>query len=186
MIDYIVVSVADILENQQDIDLTDIFKKFSCKKELDLEKFLHDKCLNYEKAGTCRTYLMLDKEELYKRIKIKILAFFSISTTTLEITDFSNRTKKKILGPLPQQNKDFIPVFLIGQLGRNDNCNKEQLPGEEIIGECLAAIKRAQEIVGGRIALVECREHLVKFYESHGFVKVTNERKLYQLYRKIS
>ena len=187
MIDYVVVSLADIINQYEDLNvLEEAFQNFKCHREVDLEIFLRDKCLNYERAGNCRTFLLLDKKQLDDNSNLSIVAFFSTATTPLDISSLGKKVRKRLHGPIPL-NKDVISVFLIGQLGRNDLYSKDEMPGEVIIGECFAAIERAKQIVGGRILLVECREHLLKFYEKHGFVGVSKSKdNLYQLYKKIA
>lgn len=187
MLDYIVVSVADLKEQFEDLSaLKQAFNEFKCERENDLEVFLRDKCLTYEQAGNCRTFLILDEKQLEEHSKLSIVAFFSTAIAPLDISDLGRKVKKKLHGPVPL-NKDLISVFLIGQLGRNDDYSKELMPGELIINECFAAIERAKKIVGGRILLVECRQHLLKFYKKHQFVDVSKGKdNLYQLYKKIS
>lgn len=187
MIDYVVVSLTDIISQYKDISiLEEAFQNFKCQREVDLETFLQNKCLKYEEAGNCRTFLLLDKKKLDDDFDLSIIAFFSTAMTPLDISSLGKKLRKKIHGPLPL-NKKVVPVFLIGQLGRNDLYSKHEMPGEVIIGECFAAIERAKQLVGGRILLVECRERLLNFYENHNFVRVSkNEDSLYQLYKKIA
>lgn len=187
MIEYSVYSLTEVLNQFGKVDiLEEAFSAFKCSREEDLEVFLCNKCLKYEMAGNCRTFLILDKEQLIKHSKISIVAFFSTAITTLDISTVRKKLRQKVLGPAPL-NKESMPVFLIGQLGRSDAYSKEQMPGEVVMGECLAAIERAKVVVGGRILLVECREHLLGYYNKYDFVEVTKDKgTLYQLYRKIS
>ncbi|MDB8437707.1 hypothetical protein [Turicibacter sanguinis] len=187
MLDYVVVSVADLKEQFEDLEvLKQAFSEFKCARENDLEVFLRTKCLDYEQAGNCRTFLILDEKQLNEHSKLSIVAFFSTAIAPLDISALGKKVRKRLHGPVPL-SKQLMSVFLIGQLGRNDSYSKEQMPGEVIINECFAAIERAKKIIGGRILLVECRGHLLSFYEKYGFIRVSkDESELYQLYKKIS
>ena len=67
-------------------------------------------------------------------------------------------------------DEDQIPVYLLGQIGKNknDDC---QLKGCEILDEVYAKIAECHNIIGGRIILIECEEieKLKEFYENNGF-----------------
>ena len=95
-----------------------------------------------------------------------------------------------MLGEYP--GRDFvnsIPTYLIGQLGRCDNYDKEDLSGQQILNECYHAISVAARVVGGNLVVLECRECMFdKVYGNKGFKKLydeLNEEGLYTLYQKI-
>jgi hypothetical protein len=52
-----------------------------------------------------------------------------------------------------------IPAFLIGQLGKNDEY-ADRISGDELLEYVLSVIGKAQGIVGGRVAFIECRDKL--------------------------
>lgn len=82
-----------------------------------------------------------------------------------------------------------MSAYLIGQLGRCDDCTGEDLSGQQLLNECYHAISLAARVVGGNLLVLECREHMFeKFYEKQDFKKLyneLNEEKLYTLYKKI-
>lgn len=95
-----------------------------------------------------------------------------------------------MLGSYPGRDRlKSISAFLIGQLGRADDCSPEDLSGQQLLNECYHAISLAARIVGGNLLVLECREHMYeKFYEKQGFKKLyddLNEENLYTLYKKI-
>ena len=63
-----------------------------------------------------------------------------------------------------------MPAFLIGQLAKNDFF-KNELKGSELINQALAIIRMAQEHVGGRVVVADCKSELKlkQFYLDNGF-----------------
>lgn len=63
---------------------------------------------------------------------------------------------------------------MIGQLARNDNVVKTQLPGKELIEEAQRIIMSAVEAVGGRFMMIECHDipELLDFYRNNGFTEI--------------
>ena len=94
-----------------------------------------------------------------------------------------------MLGSFPGRDSiKCVSAFLIGQLGRCDDYSAEDLSGEQILNECYHAISLAARIVGGKMIVLECREHMYeKFYQKQEFKKIydkLNEENLYALYKK--
>lgn len=170
--------------------IEDALKKFSCHRETDLEDFLVQKSITYDKTNYGKTYLCIDEDALDNE-EFKILAYFTIAQKAIDISSLSKKKKRKLLGAYPgRDGLNTIPAFLIGQLGRCDSCTSEDLPGEQILNECYHAISIAARIIGGNLLVLECREHMFeKFYEGQKFNKLyddLNEEGLYTLYKKIS
>lgn len=190
MKDYIVVPLGEIIGKGYDKEkIESAFKKFSCHREIDLENFLVQKAETYENGGVGKTYLCVDREKLEKGEFI-ILAYFSLAQRSIELNELSNKKRRKLLGSYPGRDKlKSMPAFLIGQLGRCDDCSAEELSGQQLLNECYHAISLAAKIVGGNLLVLECREHMFeKFYENQGFKKLydeLNEENLYTLYKKI-
>ena len=64
-----------------------------------------------------------------------------------------------------------FPCFLIGQLARDSCVNKDDIPGAYFLNQALQYIVLAQDVVSGRIVLVECKpdDRLIQFYTDHDF-----------------
>lgn len=188
--EYVVVPLGEIINKGYDIEkIENSFRKFSCRREEDLENFLVQKAIPYEKTDYGKTYLLVDKEKLDAG-EFVILAYFALAQRSVDISGLSNKRKRKILGEYPGRDSiKSVSAFLIGQLGRCDEYTKEDLSGQHILNECYHAISLAARIVGGKIIVLECREHMFsKFYEAQGFKKLyneLNEEDLFTLYRKV-
>ena len=187
---FLVVSLGELLSEGLDEEkIKDAFKKFSCRREEDLENFLMYKAITYEKIDFGKTYLCIDKEKLDSG-EFVVLAYFCLAQRSIDVTCISQKARRKILGEYPgRDNLKSVPTFLIGQLGRCDDCAHEELSGEQILNECYHAISKAAKIVGGRLVVLECREHMYeKFYEKQGYKKLyyeLNDEGLYTLYKRI-
>lgn len=190
MKDYVVVPLGEILNKEYNIEkINNAFPKFSCHREEDLENFLVNKAITYEKADIGKTYLCAEKEGLQAG-NFKIMAYFTIAQRSVDITEISSKKRKKMLGSFPgRDNLKSISAFLIGQLGRSDEYNNDDLSGQQILNECYHAISLAAKIVGGKLLVLECREHMYeKFYEKQGFKKLydkLNDEDLYTLYKRM-
>ena len=94
-----------------------------------------------------------------------------------------------MLGKLPgRDNLQSILGYLIGQIGRSDKYNHDDLPGKIILRECYSRIESARKIVGGNLLLLECHEKMFNlFYKGQGFNKISDrlDHDLLTLYRKL-
>lgn len=192
MIEYNLISLSDILTDEYNRErIETAFKEFSCRRETDLEDFLVDKAILYEKTNYGKTYLFIDSVQLKEKNKFSIIAYYTIAQRSLDISQLSKKKRRKILGEYPGRDSlNSVPTYLVGQLGRSDNYSSEKLDGKQILNECYNSISTAARVVGGNIIVLECREKMFgKFYENQGFKKLNlelNENGLYTLYKKIN
>lgn len=187
---YVLVSLGDLLASGCDEKkIISIFEKFSCQLETELEDFLMQRAIEYENKGIGKTFLFFDVEKLQNN-EISIMAYYTIGHSTIDITNLSNRQRRRMLGNYPgRDNMKSVSTFLIGQIGRCDKYTSEDLNGDTIFNECYHSLSLAAKIIGGSIVFLECREHMFsKVYEKMHFVKLSdelNEDNLYALYRKV-
>lgn len=188
--DYVVVPLGEIIDKEYDEEkIENAFKKFSCQREVDLEDFLVHKAITYQKATWGMTYLILDREKLQNG-EFVVMAYFTIATRGVDISNLSTKKRRKVLGEYPgREGLKSVSAFLIGQLGRSDSYTNDDLSGEQILNECYHVISMVAKIVGGKLLVLECREHMFsKFYEKQNFKKLydkADEEGLYTLYKKI-
>lgn len=164
---------------------------FTCKKDKDIEEFLHTKAIKYEELSKARTYFVVDEEQLKHLIKKKesgsvnlseltMYGYFSIALKVLSVSEqFTNNQRKNIDGLSAKIHGERIsdfPCYLIGQLSRNSSVSKSTISGEEIINHAFSIIKSAMINVGGRAIMIECRNNkkLIDFYSNNGFHLIDN------------
>ena len=191
MRDYIVFSLGELLEGGiTEESLLPSFNDFKCEREKDLEVFLQNRSITYDKANLGKTSLIIDKEGYKKHDRFDIMAFFTIAQTSIDIENLSSSKKKKLLGSVPGRDRlKSYQAYLIGQLGRSDKYSSKDISGDTILNECYSEIRKVQRIIGGRLLLLECREHIFeKFYAKKGYAKLSDEldeHGLYTLYKQI-
>ena len=149
--------------------MREVLSLFFCPKSSDVETFLKEKAIQFEKASRARTYLVLNEKTLSDG-KIEIIAYFTIATKALNLSSEITKSTRKRLDGLGNKNTSTLVVYLIGQLGKNERFYSE-INGDEIITLAVATIKEAYRVVGGRCILVECERipFLIKLYERNGF-----------------
>lgn len=169
-----VFSLKKILENVSEEFITkEIFSKFYCTYDKDIEKFLKEKAILYELKSRARTYLIFDSNLLKQGI-FSLIAYFSISLQVLKLPQNFSNTKIKYLDGMytrKKQNKiSEVPAYLIGQLAKNDKYIKNT-DGSKIMKITLSLISMAQDVIGGRVVYIECKNKdvLKNFYLQNGF-----------------
>ena len=166
----IIIPLKTLLEEHGEEKVKTLLNSFSCSKNWDVEQFLKNTAILFEKLNKSRTYL------IFKKGTTDILAYFTITISILKIVDedISKKTLKKLDG-ISKEKKEFS-VYLIGQLGKNDKFFNE-ISVKFILETAISYIYDANEIVGGRVILIETlnNEKLIKFYKENGF-KILQKR----------
>lgn len=96
-----------------------LLETFPCSKNRDLQDFLHNKALTFEKHLRSRTYLYVDNDTK------AVAAYFTIAISTLHTEGISSDIIKMLDGY--QDDTKSIPCFLIGQLGKSDQYETKKL-----------------------------------------------------------
>ena len=182
---------------EEDKELKPLLSSFLCSQDEDIEQFLHNRAIEFEKLSKSRTYLVFDEDELTtkKITELTIYGYISLALKILTVPEAtSNRVRKELDGLNAkihgEQIGDF-PCYLIGQLSRNSNVSPNSLSGKELLAFAQDVISTAVEAVGGRFMMIECRESekLVNFYNANGFKGISrvpdNHQPMIQMIRKI-
>jgi hypothetical protein len=167
-----IIPLLELLNNHSEQEVESKLSTFYCEKNLDVQNFLRENSIPYEKAHTARTYLLVDET-------LDILAFYSLALKTicLEELVLTNGQKRKVKG-YGNSKEDLYTGFLVGQLARNDNCRKEELTGNQILQFAIFQLIEIQNSIGGRFIVIDCVDELLKFYESNSFSKIGKEARL--------
>ena len=153
--------------------LSEVISNFKCVKDNDIEEFLHNKAILFNRKGKSKTHFILDQEAL-ENGKIEIVAYFSLAIHLLRIPEGTSASQIKRLDGLYTRRGSEpiteIPSFLIGQLAKNDTYTNG-IAGNMLLEYALSVISAAEEFVGGRVVYIECRNipKIIEFYESNGF-----------------
>jgi hypothetical protein len=156
--------------------------EFRCKKDRDVESFLHEKAIRYERSGLSRTYLYLTGEVN----TIEVAAYFSIAVTSVDYVEISRNKRQEVLGGTPgRDSQNHFGGLLIAQLARDDNFSKSAITGAEIIEDCEEVIRIARDYIGGRAIYLDCRKELIDFYTNHGYSLLKAEPFVNGLYKMV-
>jgi len=143
----------------------ELLQTFPCSRNSDLQDFLHNKALTFEKHLRSRTYLYIDNETK------EVSAYFTISIATLHTDDISSEVIKMLDGY--QENTKSIPCFLIGQLGKSDHYKNKKI-GAFILEDSIEIIDNLHNAVGGRFILLDAINinEVISFYEDSLFFPI--------------
>lgn len=177
-------TLIDIVQEDSEV-LEQILSSFSCEQDEDIEYFLHNHAVEFERLDKAKTYLICDEDQIAQENfyinDLIIYGYISLALKVLTVPEeTSNRARAKIDGLSGKIHgkpiKDF-PCYLIGQLARNSKVPKESLSGKELLDWAYDHIKASVDEVGGRYMMIECREkpELIKFYSDNGFDELTRE-----------
>jgi hypothetical protein len=165
-------SLSEIIESSTSNNkIKKLLQTFKCNQNLDLQDFLHNKALVFEKNLRSRTYLYIDNNTK------NVVAYFTIAINTLYTDNISAEVIKLLDGY--RNDTKSIPCFLIGQLGKSDLCKDIKI-GQFIIEDAIEIIDNSQMLVGGRFILLDSIniKEVISFYENNLFFAIENNQEL--------
>lgn len=179
-----VANLKDLLLELGEERVMEILAEFDCAYNEDVNYFLHEKAIEFTKRGFSTTYLVF----LSFRGEPALVGYFAIAMKSIDfykLSGFNSRYKNKITTYATYDQrlkKHTLPVYLIGQLGKNYNAVDEVLSlfsGEQLLRLACDRVKFIQSLSSGRFVYLECEDTpaLLKFYEGNGF-RVFDKRAL--------
>lgn len=145
-------------------DFIAIANDFSCPLNPDVEKFLAHVAITNQKIGISRTNLVYARTDACRMLA----GYYSLALQVLDLDRVTSKSLRKKITGFKRENKLGAAVYLIGQMGKNFHNNANQLiSGKDLFLLAMQDILKAQQTVGGRIVVVECKndDKLKKFYE---------------------
>lgn len=178
------VNLKDLLLELGESEVRKILLRFDCVFNGDVNYFLHEKAIEFTKRGFSTTYLVF----LPFRGELALVGYFAIAMKSIDfykLSGFNSRYKNKITTYATYDQrlkKHTLPVYLIGQLGKNYRAAPEVLSlfsGEQLLRLACDRVKFIQSLSSGRFVYLECEDTpaLLEFYESNGF-RVFDKRAL--------
>jgi len=160
-----------IKETEPEI-LDKLIEGFSCSADPDVELFLKNNSINYERKGLSRTYLYICDSDGLSRI----VAYFTVAITATSFEKISKSRKASVLGFKPGRDaKDHFSGLLVGQLGRADGFCPTDINGQEMIEDAEKLIEKGRYFLGGKIVYLDCKEQLIKLYQNNGYKLVIQD-----------
>lgn len=167
------VSLANMMEQVGEEKLKEILSNFSCPLNEDVENFLTQKAILFEKNGYSATHLVFAS---YKDAVV-LVGYYALANKTVIIKgkDLKGNWRSRLnrFATFDEETKQYyIALPLIGQLGKNfTNGYNKLITGDDLLDMACEKIRGVQSLVGGRIAYLECEDipQLTQFYEANGF-----------------
>jgi len=146
---------------------------FKCARDSEIEVFLKESAIAFEKAHKSRTYLLIKRRSAGQK-DLAILAYFSVAISRMRISKGVSRSKIRKLNGIGE--KRDVPCYLVGQLGKNDYYSDE-ITGECLVRYAMSFLQNGHEQIGGRFVRVDCKDikGLCRFYERNDFTSYQKE-----------
>ncbi len=145
-----------------------LLETFRCTRNADLQDFLHNKAVTFEKNLRSCSYLYINNATQ------EVVAYFTITISTLYTDGISPDVIELLDGY--KDNIASIPCFLIGQLGKSDKFGSYKI-GEYILDDAIEIIDQSQNTLGGRFILLDAinKAQVIKFYKTNAFFPIEND-----------
>ncbi|MCL1809028.1 MAG: hypothetical protein FWG42_04560 [Clostridiales bacterium] len=176
-----VVPFQEIIDRELFKTILIAISQFRCK-DMDVETFLKNKAIDFERRNKSRTYLIIDD------INNSLLGYFTLSLKALR---FNSSVSKKTIKSIDGFSKEVkaVGITLIGQFGK-DTVLAREIDGGKLFDMCLETVFKVQKIVGGRFVMLECLDikEIVSFYKKQGFetLQFNESDKYLQMVRQLS
>lgn len=162
--------LADLLANKSTNQIKKLLKTFICTKNTDVQDFLHNKAITFERNLRSCTYLYVSNANK------SVAGYFSIGITYT----LTNKLDKAVVKFLDGYTDETIaiPCYLVGQLGKNDKC-KDKI-GKFLLDDALSFVDKAQGILKGRFVLIDSvnDDRVINFYKENSFIALENDKSL--------
>ena len=176
--DYNVVPLREVMAEYPQECLSRIISSFSCERDKDVESFLKDKAVMYEKKHLSRTYLIFADNE-----SRDLEAYFAVAVSSMDVSglECSKELRKKM-----NINDGFAQSYLIGQIGKRDGGPSGL--GRSALLCAIDTIIGANLKAGCRVVRLDCKPSLIKYYTDNGFANTGKDEKkgLYRMVRIIN
>ena len=153
----------------------------------DIEVFLHDKAIDFQKRALATTHLIFDEETNI------LVGFFSLANKPLTMSDsdfneLSKNQQKKLNQSGRRIGSEFqINSYLIRQLGKNFAPEAlalaHPISGHQLLILAYDMVMAASKIICAKYVWIECEDidYLNNFYQNFGFTKINDFKSEYDL-----
>ena len=155
--------------------------KFQCSRDKELENFLRERAFLFEKKGKSRTYFLLDEYALCHG-EVQILAYCAVALQVMFVPPALPVRQIQRLdglsGKIHGRKVEALPVYLIGQLAKNDHYANETT-GHEMLLYIWEVFRQVHQAIGGRIVMVDVNSSasgLIRFYEREHFRFISSNK----------
>lgn len=163
-----------LLNKYGEDEVKHLLSDFYCPLNLDVEEFIQDKAIVFDKQGISKTHLVFAQ---YKK-EFLLSGYFTLAPKVFLMgkdAKISKTTRKRIkkFGTYISDIKKYcVSAPLIGQLGKNYKYkDKGLITGKILLDMACKEVAAAQASLGGNLVYLECEDtpRLVEFYQLNGF-----------------
>ena len=160
-----VVPLREVIDNAIFSVVHSAITQFTCK-DSDVETFLKDKAIDFERRDKSRTYLIFDDSGK------TLLAYYTLSLKALLFNRSVSKTTAKSIDGF-SKNVRAVGIIMIGQFGK-DYIKASHVDGSKLFDICMETVYRTQDLIGGRFVMLECHdiEKVVDFYKNQNFISL--------------
>ena len=152
--------------------LSSTLSSFAVPLNSEVEDFIRKKALQATKLKSSISYLVIDED------LADVVGYFTllVKPFTIQAASLSS-TNRRLIARFAEENTEAgdytASVYLIAQIGKNYAIEEPlQISGGDLLNMALDKLRAAQDLVGGKLVLVERevdRAKLLEFYNANGF-----------------
>ena len=152
--------------------LSSTLSSFAVPLNSEVEDFIRKKALQATKLKSSISYLVIDED------LADVVGYFTLLVKPFTIRAASLSSKnRRLIARFAEENTEAgdytASVYLIAQIGKNYAIEEPlQISGGDLLNMALDKLRAAQDLVGGKLVLVEReadRAKLLEFYNANGF-----------------
>ncbi len=152
--------------------LSTTLSSFAVPLNSEVEDFIRKKALQATKLKSSISYLVIDED------LADVVGYFTllVKPFTIQAASLSSKNRR-LIARFAEENTEAgdytASVYLIAQIGKNYAIEEPlQISGGDLLNMALDKLRAAQDLVGGKLVLVEReadRAKLLEFYNANGF-----------------
>ena len=152
--------------------LSSTLSSFAVPLNSEVEDFIRKKALQATKLKSSISYLVIDED------LADVVGYFTllVKPFTIQAASLSSKNRR-LIARFAEENTEAgdytASVYLIAQIGKNYSIEEPlQISGGDLLNMALDKLRAAQDLVGGKLVLVEReadRAKLLEFYNANGF-----------------
>ena len=152
--------------------LSSTLSSFAVPLNSEVEDFIRKKALQATKLKSSISYLVIDED------LADVVGYFTllVKPFTIQAASLSSKNRR-LIARFAEENTEAgdytASVYLIAQIGKNYAIEAPlQISGGALLNMALDKLRAAQDLVGGKLVLVEReadRAKLLEFYNANGF-----------------
>ena len=152
--------------------LSSTLSSFAVPLNSEVEDFIRKKALQATKLKSSISYLVIDED------LSDVVGYFTllVKPFTIQAASLSSKNRR-LIARFAEENTEAgdytASVYLIAQIGKNYAIEEPlQISGGDLLNMALDKLRAAQDLVGGKLVLVEReadRAKLLEFYNANGF-----------------